>query len=253
MFGILRYMSKRIQLGIFFFILFSSVFFFPENIYAAWYYPMDKYDERRIVKGFGDYIDDNFYKGKEALFPYIRFYGYHAAVDLEVFPDEITTQVPVYAAFSGTITYIGTLAGYGGVILEKLDNQNNTALYGHVKIDNLLFKVGDHLDTDNNPVRLTYLGDQFSVQTSKERKHLHFGIYKGTDLYFAGHESSSSRLNTRWLNPTTFLKENNAISPVLQLSPTQVVKNITPVSGEQKSFLSILFDLLKQLLGKLHR
>jgi murein DD-endopeptidase MepM/ murein hydrolase activator NlpD len=245
-------MGKRIQLGIFFFILSSFVLFFPKNSEATWYYPMDKYDERQTVKGFGDFIDDSFYKGKEALFPYNRFYGYHAAVDLEVFPDEITIQVPVYAAFSGTITYIGTLAGYGGIILEKLDNQNNTALYGHVKIDNLLFKVGDHLDTDNNPMRLAYLGDQFSAQTSKERKHLHFGIYKGTDLYFAGHEPSLARLEIRWLNPTTFLKEKKAVNPVLQPSPTLSVKNIVPPTGEKKNFLSLILNLFKQLLGGLH-
>ena len=60
---------------------------FPKNVFAqSWYYQMDRYHERQTVKGFGQLINDEFYKGKEDLFPSNRFYGYHAAVDLEAFP-----------------------------------------------------------------------------------------------------------------------------------------------------------------------
>jgi hypothetical protein len=212
---------------------------------------MDKYYERQTVKGFGEYIDNSYYKGKGALFPYNRFYGYHTAVDLEIFPEEIDTKVPVYAASSGTITHIGTLFGYGGVILEKIDNENNTFLYGHVKTDNLSFKVGDHINTENNPVVLTYLGNQFSAETSKERKHLHLGIYKGTDLYFKGHESSLAQLEKRWLNPNTFLKEKGALDPVIKLTSTTQPVDIVDDSEDKKSFFSLLLNWLKELLGKL--
>jgi hypothetical protein len=44
---------------------------------------MDNYLERQSVKGFGQLVNDQFYKGKEALFPFNRFYGLHAAVDFE--------------------------------------------------------------------------------------------------------------------------------------------------------------------------
>jgi len=119
-----------------------------------------------------------------------------------------------------------------------------------VKIESLSFKVGDHIDTDSNPVILTYLGDQLSAETSKERKHLHFGIYKGTDLYFVGHESSLTKLEKRWLNPNTFLKEQKAVDPVAK--PTSV-PTITPVktvnNAEEKiSFIQTLLDWLKQIL-----
>jgi murein DD-endopeptidase MepM/ murein hydrolase activator NlpD len=250
-FAILLYMNKLIQLGVFFFALFSFILFFTKNSFATWYYPMDKYYERQTVKGFGEYIDNSFYKGKEVLFPYNRFYGYHTAVDLEVFPDEIDTKVPVYAASSGTITYIGTLSGYGGVILEKIDNENNTILYGHVKTENLSFKVGDHINTENNPVILTYLGNQFSAETSKERKHLHLGIYKGTDLYFKGHESSLAQLEKRWLNPNTFLKEKEAIDPVVKPTSTTAPTNIVNNSENKRSFFSLTLNWLKELLGNL--
>lgn len=209
---------------------------------------MDTYSERQTVKGFGQYIDDNFYTGKEALFPNNRFYGYHAAVDLEIFPNELDAKVPAYAISSGTITYIGSLSGYGGVILEKLDNENNTALYGHVKITNLPYKIGDHINTDSNPVILTYLGDQFSAETSKERKHLHFGIYKGTDLYFAGHEPTLAQLNKRWLDPSIFLKGKNAVSPVVPPTPTVPASTIPVSSNEPTNFFSMLLTFIKQLL-----
>lgn len=234
---------------LFLFTLFPLLLFFPKNAYANWYYPMDKYSERQTVKGFGKFIDNNFYKGKEALFPYNRFYGYHAAVELEVFPNEIDKKVPVYITSSGIITYIGTLSGYGGVILEKLDNENNTVLYGHVKTENLSFKVSDHINTENNPVILTYLGDQFSAETSKERKHLHLGIYKGTDLYFAGHESSLDQLEKRWFNPNIFLKEKGALDPVIKPTPTITPANAVNNLEVKKSFFNSLWSWLKQLLG----
>ncbi|KKS78200.1 MAG: hypothetical protein UV74_C0001G0047 [Candidatus Woesebacteria bacterium GW2011_GWB1_43_14] len=48
---------------------------------------------------------------------------------------------------------------------------------------------------------LTYLGDAFSSETSREREHLHFGIYKGVDLYFRGHEKSVSELENKIVIP----------------------------------------------------
>jgi murein DD-endopeptidase MepM/ murein hydrolase activator NlpD len=199
--------------------LFSIVFLLlsfiiPKTVFAGtWYFPMDNYYGRQTVKGFGDFIDNNFYKGKEALFPYNRFYGYHAAVDLETTADEKKPDTPVYAVYSGTIIYIGTLQGYGGVILEKLDGENTTALYGHVKIASTPFKIGDHITSDNKPVFLVNLGNEFSSETSAERKHLHFALHKGTGLYFHGHEPSLAVLNAQWFNPNDYLKEKGAVSP----------------------------------------
>lgn len=205
--------SRFIKLSIFTaaFLLF---FLTSKTVFAdTWYFPMDKYYERQTVKAFGDFIDDNFYKGKEALFPYNRFYGYHAAVDLETMANEKKPDTPVYAVYSGTITYIGTLEGYGGVILEKLDSQNSTVLYGHVRIASTPFKVGDHITSADKPVFLVDLGNEFSQETSGERKHLHFAIHKGIDLYFHGHEPSLAVLNAQWYNPNDYLKKKGAISP----------------------------------------
>lgn len=206
---------------IFFTTFIFIVFFFAATIFfsqvtaqnAGWFYPMTRYHERQTVKGFNQLIDDRFYFGKEKLFPHNRFYGYHAAVDLEYFSDEADADIPVHAVATGQIVYIGTLKGYGGVILQRIHN-THTALYGHVDISNLQHSVGDVLTAGE---QVTVLGDEFSAETSKERKHLHFGIYKGTELYFHGHENSMARVIEKWEDPNAFLEEREAVSPV---SPT---------------------------------
>ncbi len=198
------------------------LFILPSPAIAiSWHFPMNSYYERQYLKDFTQLIDDKFYVDKEDLFPFNRFYGYHAGVDLEIFPDEERKNVSVFSIYDGVVSFVGSLAGYGGVILIKLDNTNHTVLYGHVKIKNLNYKTGDRILSGK---LLTSLGDAFSEETSKERKHLHFAIYKGGDLYFRGHEKDLTALNNKWENPNNFLKGKLALSPEEQvfssLSPT---------------------------------
>ncbi len=221
--------------------LFFTFFISPSKTYAAdWYYPMSQYQTRIKVKDFGTFINDAFYKGKESLFPYNRFYGYHAAVDLEVFDNEKDKDAPFYAVGKGKITYVGNLAGYGGVILESLDGENRTALYGHVRISDFPLKVGDEVSAGQ---KLAYLGKAFSTETSGERKHLHFGIHKGTDLYFKGHEATLGVLNTEWENPTVYLEGKGAIDPTIvkpSVSSSPSASNKTQVQSNAGSFDSII-------------
>lgn len=177
---------------------------------AQWFLPMSLYDERQTIKNFGQLINRDFYKGKEKLFPFNRFYGYHAGVDLEVLDSEKNKAVPVYAVHTGKIVYVGTLGGYGGVILQDLDSSNHTALYGHVKIKNALRFLNKTAEAGEI---ITYLGDEFSAETAKERKHLHFAIYKGLNLYFKGHEKRISDLQRLWENPTIFLALKGVVDP----------------------------------------
>ncbi len=153
--------------------IFSTLFFLFAStapVFAQrWYYPMNHYFERQTLKGFGQLIDDEFYKGKEILFPFNRFYGYHAGVDLEYLPGEKDKNVPVYAITTGKIKYIGELDGYGGVILQDI-GVNRIALYGHVRIKKISHTVGEEVQSG---AIITYLGDELSNETSKERKHLH--------------------------------------------------------------------------------
>ena len=242
-------MPKAFTLQISLFGLFLSLFLaFPKVALAdSWFFPMDKYQERQTVKAFGQLIDDKFYIGEEALFPFNRFYGYHAAVDLEAFPEEKDEKVPVYAIASGTITYIGRLPGYGGVILQKLDGENLTALYGHVKITGLQFKVGDHINLDSTPKLLTYLGEGFSEETSKEREHLHFGIYKGTDRYFRGHEKTLSGIRSKWLDPSQLLKEKGAQSPSITVLPKGSSSEDFKSAETKRGFFYAIFNWIREL------
>lgn len=232
-------------------ILFSIlVLFFPFTVQASdyWYFPVSQFTTRQSYKSFGQYIDKNFYIGKTDLFPN-QFIGYHAAIDLEIFPGELNLSVPVYAVADGKVVYAAPVSGYGGLILLQLTGTGDTALYGHVKLINLPFKVGDMVVAGT---RLTYLGDAFSSQTGGERKHLHFGIYKGTDLYFRGYEPTPAALNFRWLNPTDFLTSHSAIdslapspSQTPSVSPIQPTRNPTP----SKSFFQIFISFLMNLFG----
>lgn len=235
-------MSKVLQ---FLTVLFSFIVLItPQKaLGASWYFPVDRYYMRQTVKGFGQLIDGNFYKGKERLFPFNRFYGYHAAVDLEVFADEKNQNIPVYAIYSGRILYFGLLEGYGGVILQEIENENRTALYGHVKIKNLKHQVGDKVSPGGV---ITFLGDEFSSETSKERKHLHFGILKGTGLYFSGHEVSLERLLAKWEDPNSYLKNKGAISqPVLSSKSESVIVK------KDVGFWDFLVENIKAFLKKL--
>ena len=170
---------------------------------------MTNYVQRIQYKDFGQNITAQYYVGKEKLFPN-KFTGYHAAVDLETLPGEENQPVAVMAIGEGKILYLGPVAGYGGLILEKLDKSPDTALYGHVKLSSTKFKAGDQVAVGQT---LVYLGDAFSGETGGEHKHLHFGIYSGSDLYFRGYEQTLAQLNARWINPTKFLADRISIPP----------------------------------------
>ncbi|MDP3888884.1 MAG: M23 family metallopeptidase [bacterium] len=211
----------------------------PSALASAWVYPMDKFAERITIKSFGQLIDNNFYLGKEDLFPNKRYFGYHTGVDLEVFPNEENSDVPIYAVASGTITYIGYITGYGGLILENFGD--HTALYGHLKLSSITLKKGEKVDAGQ---QLALLGNAFSTETDGERKHLHFGIYKGSDLYFKGHETSLSQLQNKWEDPEKFLSEKGAVSPTF---PTTTLTP-TPIPTTPSSFWDFIINMMKKFL-----
>jgi murein DD-endopeptidase MepM/ murein hydrolase activator NlpD len=235
---------------IFIFILFATTSFLPVHAAGDWYYPIGHFATRESDKKFDQYIDKKFYLGRESTFPH-QFIGYHAAIDLEISPSERNLPVPVYAVAPGKIVYAASVAGYGGLILEQLAGTGDTALYGHVKLTGLTFNIGDNVSGGR---QLTELGDAFSLQTDGERKHLHFGIYKGTDLYFRGYETSQDVINTRWLNPTTYLNSYSAIDP--ESGPTPVVPTPTPfipskTSSKTPGFFATLFQNLGNFFKKI--
>lgn len=173
---------------------------------GKWYFPLAGYSQRQSYKGFGQLMTSEFYVGKEKLFP-TKYLGYHAAKDLEIMPGEENKPVEIYAIGDGKILFLGSVSGYGGVILESLDKTNNTALYGHLKLSQAEVKTGQQVSAGQ---KLTILSDGFSRETGGERKHLHFGIYNGLDKYFHGYEINFTTLNNKWVDPDKYLQANQA-------------------------------------------
>lgn len=123
-----------------------------------------------------------------------RFRGYHTGTDFEIFPEELNADVPVVAICDGKIALKKTATGYGGVLVEDCepDNQPITVIYGHLKITSITKKVGDALAKGEE---IGILGKAFSAETSSERKHLHLGVHKGSAIDIRGYVQNQSELS----------------------------------------------------------
>lgn len=153
--------------------------------------PISEYGERLRYKVFGEYIQD-------------RFKGYHIGDDIEY--EEENKEVPVSAIAKGTIAYIGRVDGYGGLIVIKhrINAKTIHALYGHLDLSSSTLKEND---TVVKGQFLANLGNNKSVETDGERKHLHFALYEGDEVRFGGYESSAEKIAS-WINPYDFFRAN---------------------------------------------
>lgn len=162
----------------------------PDKVEAKVILPVVGYASRRTYKAFGEYIQD-------------RFTGYHAGDDVEF--TDMKDRVPVVAIADGKVRKIDWVAGYGGVVVIQHDIEGDTvnAIYGHLDIaqsplkEGLEVKRGDYIAP---------LGEDKSRETDGERKHLHFALYRGSDLLLNGYEKDSEKLQN-WINPTDFFKQ----------------------------------------------
>lgn len=228
-------------------LLLSTLMFHPGHVSAAdWVYPISRYQDRQSFKGFGQYFDKQWYQGKEVQFP-VQFTGFHSGLDLEIFPEEKTTVVPVFAVSSGRIVFAGPVTGYGGVVLLRPETDSATFLYGHLQ--SVGIKVGQ---TVNAGDILGNLGAAFSPQTGGERKHLHFAVYRGADNYFRGYEQTKSAVENKFLDPQLFLSSHvsSQIAPTpvpTTMLTTQTSDNLIPVVSSDNSRLSIWTRLLNWL------
>lgn len=172
------------------------------------YYPMTRYTERITNRWYDKQITA---ADRDPLPCGYPFTGYHTGDDLEVFPEELTTKTPVYAIAAGTVQSVGTLNGYGGliVITHVIDGQTVTAYYGHINTSNTTIKEGDKVTAGQ---RITDLGDNCSTQTDGERKHLHFAIHNGSAIDVRGYADSQQEI-AAWINPKEFLARHNAKMP----------------------------------------
>jgi len=133
-----------------------------------------------------------------------RFTGYHTGVDFETFSDEQNIDVPIYAICSGPLLTKRTATGYGGIAVQacKLNDEDITVIYGHLRLASISSGIGQELKAGD---KLAVLGAGFSQETDGERKHLHLGIHKGTAINILGYVQNPAELQN-WIDIIKYLK-----------------------------------------------
>lgn len=162
--------------------------------------PMEKARQRVTKKPFGIKISPN-----NSPISSERFSGYHTGVDYEIFKNEENLNIQVLAICNGKLLRKQTIAGYGGLLIQEceLNNQQVTVIYGHIKISSVKQNIGDHILKEE---KLAILGNSFSQETDNERKHLHLGIHKGKNIDIRGYVQNPSELNN-WIDFEKYIKE----------------------------------------------
>lgn len=131
-----------------------------------------------------------------------RFSGYHAATDFEVSAGEVDGDVPVYAICKGRVRFRGHVDGYGGLVVQSctINKQAVTVLYGHLSLKGLP-REGQRMNPGDV---LGLLAPARSYESDMNRKHLHLGIHKGTELDVRGYVQSEEELED-YIDPQTVL------------------------------------------------
>lgn len=196
--------------------------------------PIEGFYERQSVKTFGTVVDQAFLAGRPDLFRdngYPKFTGHHAAVDVEYAAlSEQGSVTPVRAMAAGTVIYKGTVTGYGGVIVIRHERPEAvTSLYGHVRVSDAPVAVGQGVTAGQV---IANLGTPYGPETGGERKHLHFGIHKGTALDLNGHEPTRAVLDAEWDNPNDWLRQHGAVATLESPGPSPRLASSPSTFGE---------------------
>ena len=163
------------------------------------YPPISNPASRATKIFFGTYVSP----GHSPISPE-RFTGYHTGQDFETTPAEQNTDVAIYAACAGKLLVKEYASGYGGVAVQSctLNGQAVTIIYGHLRLASVSPAVGDQLKPGQ---QIAVLGTGYSTETNGERKHLHFGIHKGTAVNILGYVQKQSDLSG-WIDPLPYFK-----------------------------------------------
>ena len=159
--------------------------------------PMNNADKRVTKKPFGIHITT----ATSPVQPE-RFAGYHTAVDFEMLSeDEYDADTPINVICDGALVRKQTASGYGGYAVQRctINGGDVMVIYGHLDI----LRITDEVDLAPGDF-LGYLGAHESTQTDGERKHLHLGIHKGTEINIKGYVSTESQLDG-WLDPCEYV------------------------------------------------
>lgn len=160
--------------------------------------PLSRSDKRITKKPFGILITPQ----TSPIQPE-KFYGYHTGTDFEIFPEELNAEVALRSVCSGKLLFKKYINGYGGAAVElcKLDNQPITVIYGHLKLSSITTNTGDDINAGDT---LGILGKAYSNETDGERKHLHLGFHKGTDINILGYVKNKTDLSG-WIDPCLYV------------------------------------------------
>jgi murein DD-endopeptidase MepM/ murein hydrolase activator NlpD len=122
---------------------------------------------------------------------------------LETFPNELNIAVPVRSIAEGMVREVSPVSGYGGLIVIEysLGGNTYTAYFGHINLATATVKAGDHVTAGEHIVDL---GPQCSSTNGNVRKHLHFGLHKGSSIDVRGYVPDQSILSN-WVDPKTLL------------------------------------------------
>jgi murein DD-endopeptidase MepM/ murein hydrolase activator NlpD len=155
--------------------------------------PVMRYKERITKKDFGMFVTPE----NSPIIPE-RFSGYHTGIDLEAFDGERDEDIVVRAICDGEVVRSQYVRGYGGVVVQQCQfvQEDATVIYGHLAPETLATNAQDLLYGD----KVGLLGDDQSVETDGERKHLHLGVKRGTNVDFRGYVQIREVLDA-WIDP----------------------------------------------------
>lgn len=168
----------------------------PEVVFVA---PLSRAQDRITKKPFGIKITPT-----DSPVQPEKFSGYHTGTDFETFPEEADVLVPINAVCAGKVVYKQRVNGYGGVLIQSCDYQDQpiTVLYGHIALSSINLKVGDELKAGEH---IGNLGQGYSYDTDGERKHLHLGIHRGSVIELKGYVQNQADLS-QWIDWRNIIK-----------------------------------------------
>jgi len=171
-------------------------------------WPLERGASRLTPLHFGLFVTPD--PAMNPIDPPERFSGYHVGTDFEITSDEKDAEVPVFAICTGEVAYSGFAEGYGGLIAQHctIDSSLVVVLYGHLNVDSL-----PHIkDTLTAGKQIALLGAAKSRDTDDNRKHLHLGIQKGSDLVYLGYVQTEDELK-EFIDAKKILSRWRVIAP----------------------------------------
>ncbi|MFA4937122.1 MAG: M23 family metallopeptidase [Patescibacteria group bacterium] len=179
--------------------------------------PIANYATNRTKQVFGQYVTE----------PEL---GYNTSDDIEVDASQ-KGDISVMAVADGEIIYKKWTTNYGGLVVIKhfIDQSELKTIYGHLRLASIAKNTGDTIAKGEI---IGMLGADYSYDTDNQHRHLHFGIYQGSDINLSVEVSKPEQL-VNWLNPTDFFQKYNF--------PTSALGELTLTPLEQEVDFKLSF------------